>query len=70
MRLQGTPADVHLGEHREFTFTPESIAEDAHLQETKESKARRGPQGPESDPHVLDEMKAIQDEAKGETQQS
>ncbi|KAF2830295.1 phosphoglycerate mutase-like protein [Ophiobolus disseminans] len=55
-------------EHREFIFTPESTAEDAHVTETAESKARRGPRGPESDPHVLDEMKTMQDEAKSEEQ--
>jgi hypothetical protein len=57
---------VYVGEHREFTFTSESTAEDAHVQETGESKARRGPKGPESDPHVLDEMKTMQEQAKGE----
>lgn len=54
------------GEHREFVFTPDSTAEDAHVTETQESKARRGPKGPESDPHVLDEMKTMQDEAKSD----
>jgi hypothetical protein len=61
---------VCVGEHREFTFTSVSTAEDAHVEETRESRARRGPKGPESDPHVLDEMKTMQDEAKGGTKQS
>jgi hypothetical protein len=52
------------GEHREFVFTPESTAEDAHVVETAESKARRGLKAPESDPHVLDVMKTMQEEAK------
>ena len=55
-----------VGEHREFAFTLESTAEDAHVTETEQSRARRGPRGPESDPHVLDEMKTLQDEAKNE----
>jgi hypothetical protein len=38
--------------------------------ETVESRARRGPKGPESDPHVLDEMKTVQAQAKKENQQS
>lgn len=55
-----------LGEYREFVFTSESTAEDAHVTETEQSRARRGPRGPESDPHVLDEMKTLKDEAKNE----
>jgi hypothetical protein len=55
---------TRTGEHREFVFTAESTAEDAHVQETDTSRARRGPKGPESDPHVLEEMKTMQHEAK------
>ncbi|KAF2025790.1 hypothetical protein EK21DRAFT_103708 [Setomelanomma holmii] len=52
-------------EHREFVFTPQSTAEDAHVVETAESRARRGLGEPESDPHVLEEMKKMQAEASG-----
>jgi hypothetical protein len=55
---------IEIGEHREFDFTSASTAEDAHVAETQSSRARRGPRGPESDPHVLDEMKTLQNEAK------
>ncbi|KAF1911392.1 hypothetical protein BDU57DRAFT_560498 [Ampelomyces quisqualis] len=53
-------------EHREFVFTSESTSEDAHVTETEQSRARRGPNGPKSDPHVLDEMKTLKDAAKKE----
>jgi hypothetical protein len=36
--------------------------------ETERSRARRGPQDPELDPHVLDQLKAVQDEAKDEAE--
>lgn len=55
---------IEIGEHREFDFTSASTAADAHVDETPASRARRGPTGPESDPHVLDEMKTLQNEAK------
>ena len=58
-----------VGEHREFVFTSKSTDEDAHVTETEQSRARRGPRGPESDPHILDEMKALQNEAKNEKMQ-
>lgn len=43
-------------ETRQFVFTPESTAEDAHLAETPESKKTRGAQEKEDDPHVLIDM--------------
>ncbi|KAI4681932.1 hypothetical protein J4E81_009693 [Alternaria sp. BMP 2799] len=43
-------------EHRVFTFTPESTAEDAHVRETWESRRSRGAQEVEKDPHVVDEF--------------
>ncbi|KAF1831759.1 phosphoglycerate mutase-like protein [Decorospora gaudefroyi] len=43
-------------EHRQFVFTPESTAQDAHVSETSESKQSRGAQEVESDPHVVDEL--------------
>jgi hypothetical protein len=55
---------IEIGEYREFDFTPESTAADAHVNETLASRARRGPKGPESDPHVLDEIKTVQNEAR------
>ncbi|KAH3939205.1 hypothetical protein HBI25_194960 [Parastagonospora nodorum] len=55
-------------EHREFVFTSDSTSADAHVEETERSRARRGPNGPESDPHVLDEMKTMQQQAKDEVQ--
>jgi hypothetical protein len=58
------------GEHREFAFTSESTSDDAHVAETEQSRARRGPRGPEADPHVVDEMKTLQGEAKNEKLQS
>lgn len=58
------------GEHREFVFTSESTAEDAHVLETDGSRARRGWKEPESDPHVLDEMKTMQKEAQNGDQSS
>ncbi|KAH7396981.1 histidine phosphatase superfamily [Phaeosphaeria sp. MPI-PUGE-AT-0046c] len=51
-------------EHREFVFTSESTAEDAHVLETDGSRSRRGWKGPESDPHVVEQMKTMQDEAQ------
>ncbi|KAL5116358.1 hypothetical protein ACEQ8H_005706 [Pleosporales sp. CAS-2024a] len=57
-------------EHREFFFTSDSTAKDAHVQETEQSRAGRGPTGPETDPHVLEEMKTMQEEAKVEKLQS
>ncbi|KAH7093373.1 histidine phosphatase superfamily [Paraphoma chrysanthemicola] len=56
----------HNCEHREFVFTPESTAEDAHVVETQESRARRGLGEPETDPHVLEEMKTMQEQARTE----
>lgn len=46
-------------EHREFAFTPESTPEDAHVQETAESRKSRGAKQPENDPHVLEELKGL-----------
>ncbi|CAO2655522.1 Nn.00g043250.m01.CDS01 [Neocucurbitaria sp. VM-36] len=46
-------------EHREFVFTDKSTGEDAHVVETRESRTRRGAQEMESDPHVLEELKAV-----------
>lgn len=59
---------TEIGEHREFVFTSDSTSADAHVEETERSRARRGPNGPESDPHVLDEMKTMQQQAKDEVQ--
>lgn len=49
-----------IGEHREFDFTSASTAEDAHVKETKESRARRGAKEVEDDPHVVDALKTVQ----------
>ncbi|KAF2130539.1 phosphoglycerate mutase family protein-like protein [Dothidotthia symphoricarpi CBS 119687] len=46
-------------EHREFRFTTESTADNAHLQELEASRRRRGVQEKESDPHVLDALKTV-----------
>lgn len=45
-----------LGEHRIFDFTPNSTAEDAHLEETEVSRSSRGLEEREMDPHVLEEL--------------
>ncbi|KAF1845013.1 phosphoglycerate mutase-like protein [Cucurbitaria berberidis CBS 394.84] len=47
-------------EHREFVFTADSTAEDAHVTETRQSRTSRGAQEIESDPHVLDELKTVE----------
>lgn len=52
------------GEHREFVFTLESTVGDAHVCETGDSRARRQAKIPESDPHVLEQMKTMQNEAQ------
>ncbi|KAH9882266.1 hypothetical protein J1614_001438 [Plenodomus biglobosus] len=46
-------------EHREFVFTDNSTAEDAHITETLESRTRRGVREAEDDPHVLQELEAV-----------
>jgi hypothetical protein len=53
---------IEIGEYRAFDFTAASTAEDAHVAETPTSRARRGPTGPEPDPHVLEEIKTVQNE--------
>ncbi|KAL6712180.1 hypothetical protein ACN47E_000057 [Coniothyrium glycines] len=47
-------------EHREFVFTAESTAEDAHVLETNESRTSRGVKQVEDDPHVLDELQGLE----------
>ena len=49
-------ADARTGEHRVFVFTPESTAENAHVEETWESRRRRSSKGVEKDPHVVEEF--------------
>jgi hypothetical protein len=39
-----------------FVFTPGSAAEEAHLEETWESRQRRSAKEVEQDPHVVDEF--------------
>ncbi|KAH7348028.1 phosphoglycerate mutase family protein-like protein [Pyrenochaeta sp. MPI-SDFR-AT-0127] len=51
-------------EHREFIFTSGSTAKEAHVTETKESRARRNTQEKEEDPHVVDELKTVEEKAK------
>lgn len=51
-------------EHREFIFTSESNAKRAHVTETKDSRARRDFEEKEDDPHVVDELKTVEEEAK------
>jgi hypothetical protein len=55
---------MFLGEHREFVFTSESTADDAHVVETDESRKRRGWSAPESDPHVVEEIKTVEEQAQ------
>lgn len=62
--LSDGPELTLSGEHREFAFTPESTAEDAHVLETEDSRARRQAKEPESDPHVVEQMKTMQNEAQ------
>lgn len=50
-------------EVRQFFFTPESTAEDAHVVETPESQKIRGVNQKEDDPHVLDELKTVKERA-------
>ena len=47
------------GEHRVFDFTSDSTSEDAHLEETAESKSSRGFEEREMDPHVLEELRTV-----------
>lgn len=58
---------LSTGEHREFAFTTSSTAEDAHVKETAESRKKRGKE-PESDPHVLDQLEKVQEEAKNQNE--
>ncbi|KAJ4350894.1 hypothetical protein N0V95_004342 [Ascochyta clinopodiicola] len=46
-------------EHRIFDFTSDSTAADAHLEETDVSKASRGFEERDMDPHVFEELKAV-----------
>ncbi|RAR07985.1 phosphoglycerate mutase family protein [Stemphylium lycopersici] len=43
-------------EHRAFVFTPDSTGENAHVEETWESRRGRGAPEVEKDPHVVDEF--------------
>ncbi|KAF2021007.1 phosphoglycerate mutase family protein-like protein [Aaosphaeria arxii CBS 175.79] len=46
-------------ELRIFTFTPSSTEDDAHVQETPESRTTRGANQRERDPHVLEEIETV-----------
>ncbi|KAF2792624.1 phosphoglycerate mutase-like protein [Melanomma pulvis-pyrius CBS 109.77] len=59
-----TGTAYHNCEVRIFDFTSESTSSDAHLVETAESRRTRGKDEPETDPHVLDEMRAVEGKAK------
>ena len=50
---------TRTGEHRIFEFTSDSTSEDAHLEETNESKSSRGFEEREVDPHVLEELRSV-----------
>lgn len=50
---------TRAGEHRIFEFTSDSTSEDAHLEETNESKSSRGFEEREVDPHVLEELRSV-----------
>jgi hypothetical protein len=46
-------------ELRQFVFTEDSTAADAHLSETPESRKTRGANVREEDPHVLTDLEGV-----------
>ena len=51
-----SPKLTGSGEHRVYVFSPGSTAEEAHVEETWESRSKRSGPELEKDPHVVDEF--------------